>query len=646
MSESRTQQLLNNYCDSICKNCHPQQGDKEIFKTLKPDGWFIDNHLLIIFECKRTKQQYKTEAKQQLMKYIATAEQYAETNELDIIPVFVYGTTEKTFTMLYVEDFDEPIFKNFVNVYKPTTMITYDVFNPHEFNDYIYNNFPQISSNERMLIIVCVLLAISVNIDLTPPIELKCLNVERSYGMSDHFNFIMEKPYSIALNECVKYFQHVKREQLSEVLMKCFTDISYWSFKTSQGKNIKRAVIGNEGAVLTPIDIVNLMINECDIKPFDVVCDPCCGTGSFLINSACKTKTLIGNELDLTRSIVAKHGLLISHITDVNMLQIDCLNPDYKPSFDWLLMNPPYDHQNEQLFCLKFIKLAKKGGAVIIPIGNFRNEKFKHELCSICNPTKLIILNNQVFAPTIVQTAILVFNKSKSDLKVYDFTNDGFIVKPNVGRLFDHFETMKMIKTITSADDSWEIDSNDIDRAETVEQLIAYLKLELIKRHTDRIYLKLIRSNAEFGETVSIEPLKLPVVDVSHVKWFKFNECFQFIDTTKCSTIETVPLFGATRDNIPQKEVNYYVCESSNDHVVMTINSTGDGGCGICHVMNGRFAVSSRYCFIKRTTFNGIINYEITAIMMSYFIHNVLKYNRAKGVGRTTFNETLPVYVE
>ena len=77
MSENRTQTLLNNYCQSVGIDNHPQEGNKEIFKSLKPDGWYLseDEYLLFIFECKRTKSQFK-EASQQLKHYIEIAQDF------------------------------------------------------------------------------------------------------------------------------------------------------------------------------------------------------------------------------------------------------------------------------------------------------------------------------------------------------------------------------------------------------------------------------------------------------------------------------------------------------------------------------------------------------------------------------------------
>ena len=426
-------------------------------------------------------------------------------------------------------------------------------FNPHEFNNYIYNNFPSISSNEKMLLIVCVLLTISSNVQLKEPIELRCLEVERSYGMEDYFKFIMNQPYNQAIKECFKYFKDIRHDNLTSILLKCFIEISHWSFKLAQGKSIKQTLTRNEGAVLTPQDIVDLMINELDIKSFDVVCDPCCGTGSFLINSLSKTQQLIGNELDLTRSIVAKHGLLISGITNPIVTQVDCLSIDYVPSFDWLLMNPPYDHQREQSFCLKFIDLARKGGAVIIPISNFRNEEFKSRLCQICNPIKLIILNNKVFVPIAnIQTAILIFDKQQSSandglhLEVYNFMNDGFEVKINKGRVFKSVETPKLMKTVHDSSEAWDTMSETINTNETVEKLMSSLKQELINRQIDKFLTEVSTVKPTFGTTINYT-LSLPEVNKSNIQWFNFNDIFEFINTTRINDDNNdYPLFGAT----------------------------------------------------------------------------------------------------
>ena len=438
MSENRTQTLLNNYCQSLGIDNHPQEGNKDIFGTLKPDGYYLstDEYLLFIFECKRSKKQYQ-EAVQQLQKYISSAQEFIESHELTVCPIFCYGTTIQTFKMLYIEDFNTFPTKEFQNIYKsskPTQSMSSNKFNPHLFNQWIYDNFNNISSDERLLIVISVLLTkYTLQPDqLKPPLFMRVLEVESSYNMSSYFEFIKHEPYITCINEMFKYLSNISHEDILNHLYSCFVEISIWSFKGSQGDQTRKQLTQTEGAVLTPPDIVRLMINELDIKSSDIVCDPCCGTANFLISSTSRTNQILGNEKDITRYIIAKHGLIISGIESPNITLGDCMKRDYNPTFDWLLMNPPYGGTLQQEFSIKFIKLARKGGAIIIPLSDFQQPKFQKQLMSICQLDRLIVCSNKVFYPVnTVQPAILIFSKPQSaqydnsHFKLYNFIDDG-----------------------------------------------------------------------------------------------------------------------------------------------------------------------------------------------------------------------------
>ena len=442
MCENRTQTLLNNYWNSLNIDIHPQEGNKDIFGSLKPDGWFIDDEImsLFIFEAKRTKKQFNDQqTRDQILKYIETCSNYADEHELNICPVFVCGTTNETFKMYYIDDTDNWTLKELAKVYQPQKMKSNikKIFDPHVFNQWIYDNFDSISSDEKLLIVVSVLLTKYTTSpeQLKPPLFMRILETERAYGMENEFEFIKHEPYITCINELFKYFENIDKNNIVQHLYDCFVEISIWSFKEFQGKSKKKQQNQDEGAVMTPPDIVNLMINSLDIKPTDSIYDPCCGIGNFLLEAfrTNKTNLILGNEFNKTRYIIAKHGMLILGIESPNITLGDCMKQEYNPMFDWLLMNPPYGGSIQQRFCLKFIKQARKGGAIIIPLADFQNVAFQKQLAQICHLDKLIILNDHIFFPVnTIQPAILIFTKSDSSgtqdgFKLFDYRNDGAV---------------------------------------------------------------------------------------------------------------------------------------------------------------------------------------------------------------------------
>lgn len=651
MCEKNTQTLIDTYFKSYGIKIH-MEGNKEIFENDFPDGWIITNKQLFIIEAKQRKNQWN-EAKTQLIRYMDKSKVYVELNKLSVVPIFAFGVDN--LSMYVIKDFENPFTTPF-----DSSMITNNHFlnhietdnDPHIFNQYIYDNFPQISSSERIKIIISTLLCLHLKIELIEPLYLKVFEIEKSYGFESEYTFINKQPYIQALNECFRFFKNIDSSNIPNILFKCFVEISKWSFKTNSGKQIKEKLINDEGAVFTPPDIVDLMTELIPIKSVDVVCDPCCGSGSFIYSALKHTKNVIGNEIAPERVLMTKHGLIINDVFDANdrIKQFDYMNPDYQPNFDWLLMNPPYNHQIEQKACLKFMKLAKKGGVIIIPINNFRIKDFKENICKYVHPTDLIILNNKVFYPVAnVQTAILVFyNKSFKNLQfnidVYDFTDDGYEIKIGHGRKYKESKEMSLIGSIVDMHGDW-LNVENMQSDETIDEILKNLKSILMHKYILEYSNKVNAMNLDFGQSLPQINYTLPMIDRNNVKMIKFSDVFEFINTPKITCESKIPLYGATKENEPQKMVNYYHGDSTPEAQLLTINSTGNGGCGICHLMSGKFAVSSRYVFKIKNGVKIRIDLKITSLMVSLYLHDMMGYSRNKVVKKTEFNEIIPIYI-
>lgn len=271
MSEKEVQSLLIERFRKSQYTLHTE-GNKNIFNTNIPDGWIIDedDKILYIFECKQTAKQLK-EAIKQLTKYSDLATNYCKQHNLGIIPIFCYsdanGNTGSTkFYAKLVEDAEISDVSHMTDLndvlsLTPATETANAIFNPHEFNQYIYDNFPAMSSDERLKIIIGVLLTKSLNIELTPPLFAKVLEVERMYKMDEHFAFITNSPYRECIDKCFEWFskQNTTSDQLANILTACYAEVSKWSFKGANGSITKKSVTNQEGAVLTPPHITALM---------------------------------------------------------------------------------------------------------------------------------------------------------------------------------------------------------------------------------------------------------------------------------------------------------------------------------------------------------------------------------------------------
>ncbi|MBI1178722.1 N-6 DNA methylase [bacterium] len=224
----------------------------------------------------------------------------------------------------------------------------------------------------------------------------------------------------------------------------------------------KIASAGQNGQFRTPRHIIQLMVELIAPTAKDVICDPACGTGGFLVAAG---EYLRDHHPEILRDAKLKkhfheqafHGFdfdnTMLRIGSMNMLLHGVENPDirYRDSlaqdhageeekYTLVLANPPFagslDYENcakdlqqivktkktELLFLALFLRLLKPGGraAVIVPDGVLFGSSNAHKTLRkiLVEDQKLdavISLPGGVFKPYAgVQTAILLFTKTNS----------------------------------------------------------------------------------------------------------------------------------------------------------------------------------------------------------------------------------------
>ena len=131
------------------------------------------------------------------------------------------------------------------------------------------------------------------------------------------------------------------------------------------------------GAYYTPEQTVTTLLNglrfSCDAEDM-TYCDPCCGTGNFLIglaNNGVKVTNIYGQDIDELSILIARINMFLlddtisiddlrSHITIG-----DSLEKSYSSQFSVVLGNPPwgYDYSKEQImYLLNNYRTAKNKG--------------------------------------------------------------------------------------------------------------------------------------------------------------------------------------------------------------------------------------------------------------------------------------------
>ncbi|MFH1551756.1 MAG: N-6 DNA methylase [bacterium] len=231
-----------------------------------------------------------------------------------------------------------------------------------------------------------------------------------------------------------------------------------------------------KGIVLTPNHITTLFTDLIDIKTNDIIFDPACGTGAFLIagmnklvdeieNSNLadkkqrikniKTKQLIGYEKSSTMYSLAISNMLFrgdgkSQIFNEDFFSKeadDILNNlNEKPTIGFV--NPPYGGKDNKTnptkkeiqFLEKMLDVCSRYGIIISPLSAyFKDEIERNRILSKHTLKCVINMPGELFQPNAsTHTAIAVFetNKPHNNNKVvfYDLKEDGFMLSKNKGR--------------------------------------------------------------------------------------------------------------------------------------------------------------------------------------------------------------------
>lgn len=232
-----------------------------------------------------------------------------------------------------------------------------------------------------------------------------------------------------------------------------------------------------KGIVLTPNHITTLFTDLIDIKTNDVIFDPACGTGAFLIagmnklietieNSDLKDKKdrvdnikniqLIGFEKSSTM-----YSLAISNMLFRGDGKSQIYNEDFfskatdnilkkvkkRPTIGFI--NPPYGGKDnvknptkkEIQFLERMLDLCERYGIVVAPLSTYFKDDLERQRILSKHTLKYVInMPSELFQPNAsTHTAIAVFETNKLHMDIdkvvfYDLKDDGFVLSRNKGR--------------------------------------------------------------------------------------------------------------------------------------------------------------------------------------------------------------------
>jgi len=216
-----------------------------------------------------------------------------------------------------------------------------------------------------------------------------------------------------------------------------------------------RDAAGDSGEFYTPRPVIRFMVQQVDPKPGELVLDPACGTGGFLVEALEHMRPSItsGRQLrhvhESLRGIEKKplpyllgmmnlvlHGVGQPNITRTNALARPITQIGRADRVDVILTNPPFGGEEERtvlsnfpadkqttetawLFLQLVIRQLKDGGrcGIVVPnavlFADGVGARIKQQLLTECNLHTVVRLPDGVFNPyTAIPTNLLFFTKT------------------------------------------------------------------------------------------------------------------------------------------------------------------------------------------------------------------------------------------
>jgi type I restriction enzyme M protein len=222
---------------------------------------------------------------------------------------------------------------------------------------------------------------------------------------------------------------------------------------------------GNAGEYYTPRAVTQFMVDVVNPQLGQVVLDPACGTGGFLVCALEHLRRQVKTPAEAERLHRGLRGIEkkpLPHLLAItNLILHDVETPhierdnalarrpyrDYsdRDRVDVILTNPPFGGMEEpgvesnfpahfqtketaDLFLALLVHLLKEGGqgAIVLPDGSLFGEgvktRLKEHLLTRCNLHTIVRLPNGVFAPyTDINTNLLFFTKGEPTQEIWYF---------------------------------------------------------------------------------------------------------------------------------------------------------------------------------------------------------------------------------
>ena len=197
------------------------------------------------------------------------------------------------------------------------------------------------SSNE-IFFVIAVLLCRKINPDLASRFNEKT----NKFVIAEYLtNFIKEYYKDILFSASFDFMKYnLDNIHLYELIKMLNFDIRYYTndiLNQFYSEFVAYVEEPEVGIVLTPHDIVELMVRELDIKKGESIADFCTGTGSFLIEASKYTDKLIGCEDKEDLYTIAKSNFILHDLNTDKLYYNNCFNQKFE-MYDHIILNPPF----------------------------------------------------------------------------------------------------------------------------------------------------------------------------------------------------------------------------------------------------------------------------------------------------------------
>ena len=489
-----------------------------------------------------------------------------------------------------------------------------------ELNQYLYDNSINLSKSQKTLFIASVLICLKIDDKILDGydestnsflIANKMIEIINNYYddqlFTNNFKFINKSLHNKHLYYIINKIKIDIKQYGKDILNQFYSDFCVWD-KNNDGKL---------GIVLTPDDIVNIMVNESfkcyyqlhnkndkdkhNIKMIDF----CTGTGSFLIKGSKYTNLLYGCECGDERYSLAKCNFILNDLDYSNLKYNSCFNEPYESNyFDISIINPPFSNKckdelnpnnttnwksytKEQRFIMYQLELLKIGGigCCIVPRNNFNNNikatnKFKYEFMKQANIIKYYKCNNKVFMPNAnVECVIIIYQKINklsepkiSNVEIIDYSNDGYKLKKNIRVKYSEPKLITYNKDL-----QWEDDFNDINNDSDYPDIKKLMKLKELESFYSSIKESL---NSELIIDLNDKFNKIDKLVIKEWKTFKISELLELVIVKKKFKVDgskegKYPLITRSSKN---NGITKFINDYSIDFNCFTIAPSGSVG--------------------------------------------------------------------